>query len=80
VADSDSRSQRYDDAVGLLKNARKRAGLTQARLATVLGTRQQFVSKYESKERRLDVIEFCDIADALSLDLEELLRSCRGQR
>jgi transcriptional regulator with XRE-family HTH domain len=45
-----------------LKNARKEAGLTQERLADLLGETQSFVSKCERGERRLDLVEvraFC---------------------
>ena len=41
-----------------------------------MGSRQQFVSKYEGGERRLDVIEFVDIAQQLGLDREALLAAC----
>lgn len=73
VAAQDSRSQRYDRAIALLKDARKSAGLTQTQLAERLGSRQQFVSKYECGERRLDVIEFLDIASVLGLDARLIL-------
>lgn len=59
---------RYRSLIDALADARRRAGLTQAALAAQIGKRQQFVSKYESGERRLDVVEFTDIARALSLD------------
>lgn len=59
---------RYRRLIDALANARREAGLSQGELATRLGKRQQFVSKYESGERRLDVVEFVDIARALSLD------------
>jgi len=38
--------------------ARKRAGLNQAKLAKRLGKPQSYVSKFETGERRLDVLEF----------------------
>lgn len=41
-----------------LKRVRLDAGLTQAELAKRLGKPQSFVAKVETKERRLDVIEF----------------------
>lgn len=53
----------------MLKSERKRQGITQAKLATLLGKRQQFVSKYESGERRLDVVEYVDAAAALRVDI-----------
>lgn len=45
--------------------ARKRQGLTQQAVADLLGKPQSFVSKYESGERRLDVVEFCQLAKVL---------------
>jgi transcriptional regulator with XRE-family HTH domain len=42
--------------------------MTQAQLAARLGRPQSFVSKFENGERRLDVIEFLDVARALRID------------
>ncbi|HEX2812600.1 MAG TPA: helix-turn-helix transcriptional regulator [Sphingopyxis sp.] len=58
-----------------LADARKAAGLTQVQLAERLGRPQSFVAKYEVGERRIDVVEFCEIADALKLDASALLSS-----
>ena len=41
----------------LLKAARKQRGITQGQLAEYLGITQGMVSKVETNERRLDVIE-----------------------
>jgi transcriptional regulator with XRE-family HTH domain len=54
--------------------ARKRAGLTQVELAERLGRPQSFVSKYERGERKLDVIEFCEVSRALRIDPVVFLR------
>jgi transcriptional regulator with XRE-family HTH domain len=64
------RSPRHDR---LLKKARKEQGLTQQELAIRLKRKQSFVTKYETGERRLDVIEFLEIAGALAQDPAELL-------
>jgi len=40
-----------------LRQARKEAGLTQVEVAARLGKPQSFVSKCESGERRVDVVE-----------------------
>ena len=59
---------RYRALVGTLIEARKKAKLSQEGLAGRLGRHQQFVSRYEIGERRLDVVEFVDIASALGCD------------
>jgi transcriptional regulator with XRE-family HTH domain len=64
---------RYDQFRHLLIDARKAAGLTQVDLAGRLSRPQSFVSKFERGERRLDVIEFFDIASALGIDPYEFL-------
>ena len=48
-----------------LKRAREAAGLTQATVAERLGRPQSYVAKTESGERRLDVVEFVALAQAL---------------
>jgi transcriptional regulator with XRE-family HTH domain len=52
----------------LLVEARKDADLTQAELSLRLNRPQSFVSKYERGERRLDVVEFGEVARALGID------------
>ena len=58
---------RYRALIHLLVVERKRLGLSQAALAARLGTHQQFVGRFELGERRLDVVEFADVANALGL-------------
>lgn len=58
----------YNQLKELLIGARKASGLTQTALADKLSKPQSFVSKYESGERRIDVIEFIEIAEALGID------------
>ncbi|MCC2975708.1 helix-turn-helix domain-containing protein [Sphingomonas sp. PL-96] len=67
--------ERYRALIGRLVEARKEAQLSQGALATRLQRHQQFVSRYETGERRLDVVEFMDIAAALNVDGENLLRT-----
>jgi transcriptional regulator with XRE-family HTH domain len=64
---------RYKRLIEALAAARHNAGISQTELAKRLGTRQQFVSKYESGERRLDFVEVLDIAKALGMPVETLL-------
>jgi len=58
----------------LLIEARKGADLTQAELSRRLKRPQSFVSKYERGERRLDVVEFGEVAKALGVDALRFLR------
>ena len=62
------RSPRRARLQELLAERRSAAGLTQAELAARLGRPQSFVSKYETGERRLDVVEFLEVAEALAAD------------
>jgi len=71
----DARYQRLIDALAV---ARRKAGISQVELANKLGKRQQFVSKYESGERRLDAIEVIDIGRALGIDVPGLLEAVVG--
>lgn len=64
----------YDRFRQLLVEARETAGLTQWQLAERLNRPQSYVSKFERGERRLDVVEFIDVAKALCVDPLELLR------
>lgn len=63
----------------LLVQARKQADLTQADLASRLERPQSFVSKYERGERRLDVVEFGEVAKALGIDPLRFLRRFYGE-
>ena len=54
---SPSRSPRYRAFLERLRSARHGAGLTQQEVAAKLGKPQSFVSKCESGERRVDVVE-----------------------
>lgn len=62
--------------------ARRTAGLTQVELALKLRRPQSFVSKYETGERRLDVIEFLEVAAVLGCDpipvLQDIVRASAG--
>lgn len=61
----------------LLREQRERQGLTQASVAKKLGKPQPFVARYESGERRLDVIEFLHVSRAIGIDPIKLLKQVR---
>ena len=50
------------------------AGLTQEDVARRLDRPQSFVSKYETGERRLDVLELREVCQVLGLTLGEFVR------
>lgn len=58
----------------LLRSIREQAGLRQVDVARKLGEPQSFVSKYESGERRLDLIELKQVCAALGIVLAEFVR------
>ena len=61
----------------MLVNARKKTGLTQVELASRLSRPQSFVSKVERGERRLDVVEFFEVAEAIGFEPLTFLRVLR---
>jgi len=61
-------SARHKALIDLLIQKREAAGMTQADLAARLGEYQSFVARIESGQRRIDVVEFLDLAEALGLD------------
>jgi len=54
--------EQYDAFLKKLRQARLDAGLTQEEVARRLGKPQSFVSKCESGERRVDVVELTRLA------------------
>jgi transcriptional regulator with XRE-family HTH domain len=59
------RQQRLQSLLAEIRKARK---LTQSDIAERLDRPQSFVAKYEGGERRLDVVEFVEVAEALETD------------
>jgi transcriptional regulator with XRE-family HTH domain len=68
------RSPAHKRLIAMLIAAREKAGFTQQQLADRLGRPQSFVAKYEGGERRIDLIEFLTIANALELDPARAVR------
>jgi transcriptional regulator with XRE-family HTH domain len=67
------RSRRHRALCAALKSARETAGLSQHELASRLKTSQTTIARIEIGERRIDVIEFIDLAKALRLDPHTIL-------
>lgn len=68
----------YEQFRKLLLLAREESGLTQLEVATRLAKPQSFVAKYEGGERRVDVIEYIEICQALNVDPIDLINKLRS--
>ena len=55
--------ERYRTLLLRLREARKAAGLSQESVAASLQTKQKFVSKIETGERRIDPLELQELAE-----------------
>lgn len=64
----------YARLIVFLVAARQKAGMRQRQLAERLGVPQSFIAKYENRERRLDLLEFVAVAQAIGADPVKLLR------
>jgi transcriptional regulator with XRE-family HTH domain len=51
----------YKTILRRLRDARHNAGYTQREVASKLGRHQSFISKIESGERRIDVVELAEL-------------------
>ena len=58
----------------LLRRIRHEGKFRQSDLAERLGRPQSFVSKYESGERRLDLVELRQVCQALGISLEKFVQ------
>ena len=65
--------KKYDRLRVLLIEAREKAGLTQVQLGKKLRRPQSFVSKIERGLRRVDLLEFLEIAKATGLDVKAFI-------
>jgi transcriptional regulator with XRE-family HTH domain len=62
----------------LLRQVRTEVGISQTDLAARLKKPQSFVSKYESGERRLDLVELQQVCAGLGIGLVEFVQKfCR---
>jgi transcriptional regulator with XRE-family HTH domain len=63
-----------DRLITLLREARIEAGLTQTELGSRIEKDQTYVSRYESGQRRLDILEVREISQAVGIKFEEFAR------
>ncbi len=67
-------TERQERLQSLLRSLRRESGLTQVQLADRLGRPQSYVSKYETGERRLDILELQDICTACGSTLSSFCK------
>jgi transcriptional regulator with XRE-family HTH domain len=66
-------TRKYQRLLASLRRAREKAGLTQHDVARRLGTYGSYVSKCESGERRIDVVELAEFCNVYEIELTALL-------
>lgn len=67
-------SKNQESLQNLLRELRKDAGLRQQDLADLIDESQSFVSKIESGERRLDILELRQLCVALGMSLADFVK------
>ena len=67
-------SSRHRALIDYVIQQRKKADLTQEQVAKKLRRYQSYITLVETGQRRIDVVEFMDLADAIGFDAPEGLR------
>lgn len=73
-------SDRHKRLIELLIQYREKAGLKQSEVAQRLGRHQPFISNIESGQRRVDVVELLEIAEAIGFDPNDIIRALERER
>ena len=77
-------SHEWETLCAILRRVRKEKGLTQVKLAELLGRQQNLIAKIEAGERKLDVCQLLDYLDAMGADpldvISELVRESRRKK
>lgn len=68
-------TKKYRRLIDLLKQARVNADLSQSDVASIFRRPQSFISKCESGERRIDVIELLELCRIYRISSESILKS-----
>ena len=73
------RTPEHKRLMKMLTTARKSKGLTQQQLAEQIGENQNFISKYESGERRLDFLEVAAISRPIGFNMSNAVREIEAE-
>ena len=57
---------------------RQAKGISLAALSELVGKSKATLSKYENGERRLDIVEFLEIADCIGIDAAEFIKKLQA--
>ena len=76
----DLNSPRYTKLREMIVASRKGAGLSQGAVAQRLGRPQSYIADIERSERRIDVIEFVALGEAIGFDCSSILRAVVAER
>lgn len=71
--------KRYRTMIALLRKRRETRGMTQIQLAEKLNISQAVVSKIETCERRLDLIELIDVCEAMNVSIVEFFNELNNE-
>lgn len=72
------RTKQHRTLIDILVATRKRRKVSQVQLARKLKHSQTWVARVESGGRRIDVVEFLRLTDALGLDPAKIIRAMRN--
>ena len=71
-------AETYERFQRMLTEAREESGLSQQDVADRLGRPQTYVSKCETGRRRMDVVEFLEMAEVLGFDPAAFIKKLRS--
>ena len=74
IMEKSQHTEKYRKLITELKVARVRADLTQQEVAEKLGVYNSYVSKCESGERKIDVVELAEFCHVYGLTLSQFLK------
>ena len=67
-------SKIYNRIIARLRAKREEKGLSQYQLSQILNVPQPYVSRIETCERRIDILELMNICEALDISLIDFVR------
>jgi ribosome-binding protein aMBF1 (putative translation factor) len=73
-------SKRHKRLVELVTAERKNAGIRQVQLAKKLKKSQTWIARLEGGERRLDVVELIDLAEAIGFDAPAIVANVQQSK